>query len=51
MLELTTKNFVTIYIVKLVLKHSFIFKLITKIKFLGTHIELNDKNKNMKLYF
>ncbi|WP_171011422.1 hypothetical protein [Haloimpatiens lingqiaonensis] len=42
MLELTIKSFVTIYIIKLVLKHNlFISKLIIKIKFLGIHIELN----------
>ncbi|MBU5593098.1 hypothetical protein KQI89_15215 [Clostridium sp. MSJ-4] len=46
MLELTIKSFVTIYIIKLVLKHNlFISKLIIKIKFLGIHIELNGKEK------
>ena len=46
MLELTIKSFVTIYIIKLVLKHNlFISKLIIKIKFLGIHIELNRKEK------
>ncbi|KEI04438.1 membrane protein [Clostridium botulinum C/D str. BKT2873] len=34
------------HIIKLVLKHNlFISKLIIKIKFLGIHIELNDKDK------
>ncbi len=47
MLELTIKSFVTIYIIKLVLKHNlFISKLIIKIKFLGVHIEVNGKEKS-----
>ena len=46
MLELTIKSFVTIYIIKLVLKHNlFISKLIIKIKFLGIHIEVNGNEK------
>ena len=46
MLELTIKSFVTIYIIKLVLKHNlFISKLVIKVKFLGIHIELNGKEK------
>ncbi|EGO88590.2 membrane protein [Clostridium sp. K25] len=46
MLELAIKGLVTIYIVKLILKHSlFISKLIIKIKFLGIHIEVNSKEK------
>lgn len=46
MLELTIKSFVAIYIIKLVLQlNLFISKLIMKIKFLGIHIELNDKEK------
>ena len=46
MLELTIKSFVTIYIIKLVLKHNlFISKLVIKINFLGIHIELNGKEK------
>ena len=46
MLELTIKSFVTIYIIKLVLKHNlFISKLIIKINFFGIHIELNGKEK------
>ncbi|NFF30742.1 hypothetical protein FCV12_10750 [Clostridium botulinum] len=46
MLELTLKSLVTIYIIKLVLKHNlFISKLIIKIKFLGIHIEVNSKEK------
>ena len=46
MLELTIKSFVTIYIIKLVLKNNlFISKLVIKVKFLGIHIEVNDKEK------
>jgi len=46
MLELTIKSFVTIYIIKLVLKHNlFISKLVIKVKFLGIHIEVNGKEK------
>ncbi|NFG62551.1 hypothetical protein FDG75_14585 [Clostridium botulinum] len=46
MVELTIKSFVTIYIIKLVLKHNlFISKLIIKIKFLGIHRKLNGKEK------
>lgn len=46
MLELTIKSLVTIYIIKLVLKHNlFISQLIIKIKFLGIHLELNGKEK------
>ncbi|WP_286909517.1 MULTISPECIES: hypothetical protein [Clostridium] len=46
MLELTIKSFVTIYIIKLVLKNNlFISKLVIKVKFLGIHIEVNGKEK------
>ncbi|MBE6056856.1 MAG: hypothetical protein E7217_08225 [Clostridium sp.] len=46
MIELTIKSFVTIYIIKLILQHNlFISKLTIKIKFLGIHIELHDKEK------
>ena len=46
MLELTIKSFFAIYIIRLVLKHNlFISKLIIKVKFLGIHIEINDKEK------
>ncbi|HCO73390.1 MAG TPA: hypothetical protein DIT16_00870 [Clostridium sp.] len=46
MLELTIKSFVTIYIIKLVLKHNlFISKLVIKLKFLGIHIEVSGKEK------
>ena len=51
MLELTLKSLVTIYIIKLVLKHNlFISKLIIKIKFLGIHIEVNSKEKKHPSY-
>ena len=46
MLELTIKSFVTIYIIKLVLKHNlFISKLVIEVKFLSIHIEINSKEK------
>ena len=46
MLELMIKSIVALYIIKLVLKHNlFISKLIIKIKFLGIHIEIDDKEK------
>ncbi|GAA0117163.1 hypothetical protein UT300016_28900 [Clostridium senegalense] len=46
MLELTIKRFVTIYIIKVVLKYTlFIYKLIITVKFLGIHIELNCKEE------
>jgi len=47
MLELTIKSFVTIYIIKLVLKHNlFIHYLKIKIKFLGLDIEVKSKEKS-----
>ena len=46
MLELIIKGLITIYIIRLVLKHNlFVSKLIIKINFLGLHIELNGKEK------
>ncbi len=47
MLELTIKSFVTIYIIKLVLKHNlFIHHLKIKVKFLGLDIEVKSKEKS-----
>ena len=47
MLELTIKSFVTIYIIKLVLKHNlFIHYLKIKVKFLGLDIEVKSKEKS-----
>ena len=46
MLELIIKSFVTLYIIRLVLKHNlFISKMIIETKFLGVHIEINSKEK------
>jgi len=47
MLELTIKSFVTIYIIRLVLKHNlFVHHLKIKIKFLGIDIEVKSKEKS-----
>ncbi len=47
MLELTIKSFVTIYIIKLVLKHNlFIHHLKIKVKFLGLDVEVKSKEKS-----
>ena len=44
MLKLIIISFTTIYIIHLVLKHNlFLSKLIFKIKFLGIHIEIDNK--------
>lgn len=46
MLELIIKSFAALYIIRIVLKHNlFISKLVIKIRFLGIHIEIDDKEK------